>query len=62
MGNGLFTNCLEKIIREDRNNSNKYLEKISQICEFLDRINTVADSDLLNVYNLVMMYQTIAKN
>ena len=48
---GYSQTAWRKLYREDRNNSNKYLEEdFTKFAKFLDRINTVADSDLLNVY------------
>lgn len=48
---GLTQTAWRKIYGEDRENTNKYLEKdFIQYAKFLDRIVTFADSDLLNVY------------
>ena len=48
---GYSQTAWRKIYREDRSNTNKYLEDdFTKFAKFLDRINSVADNDLLNVY------------
>ena len=48
---GYSQTAWRKIYREDRSNTNKYLEDdFTKFAKFLDRINGVADNDLLNVY------------